>query len=204
MSASAGGRNDPKRHSFGNARHQQCARRMSRIRKRRNFLQHAKEVRRLHYHRGHVFQIRFSQSRAVHLPRWRVANFLDFQSKVFRVCIQHLPVFRMHRPRDQYAMPPRKALRHQHSFSESRRTVIHRRVRHFLPRQLAHQRLKFENCGERALRNFRLIRRVGRKEFSALHQRVCHHRPQVPVNSSAQKRSVAPRILRQRAPENIR
>ena len=64
------------------------------------------------------------------------------------------------------------------------------------PGELAHQRLKFEDCRERALRNFRLIRSVGSEKFAALDQRVGHHRAHVLVNARAEKRSVAARILR--------
>ena len=57
------------------------------------------------------------------------------------------------------------ALRHQHSFSERGRPVVHRSVRDFHAGQLADECLKLEDCLQCALRNFRLIRRVGSKEF---------------------------------------
>ena len=102
----------------------------------------------------------------------------------------------MHGPRHQHAPPPRQPLRHQHGFRRRRRAVVHGGVCDFLPRQLAHQRLKFENGLQRALRDFRLIRRVGSEKFAALDDGVRHHGAQMIVNACAQKTRVSVRILR--------
>ena len=89
-----------------------------------------------------------------------------------------------------------EALRHQHRFGGRRRAVVHRSVGDFLAGQLAHQRLKFEDGLQRALRDFRLIRRVGSKKFAALDNCVGDDRAQVVVDARAQKTGVAERIFR--------
>src|SRR4029077_4707102 len=77
-----------------------------------------------------------------------------------------------------------------------RRSVIHRRIRNFLPRELAHQSLKFKDGLERALRNLRLIRRVGSEKLAPLNDRVRHYRAQMIVNASSKKAGISIRILR--------
>ena len=69
--------------------------------------------------------------------------------------MQNLAIFGMHRARDEHAVAAGEALGHQHGFGERRRAVVHRGVGHFLAGELAHQRLKLENRGERALRESR-------------------------------------------------
>ena len=65
-----------------------------------------------------------------------------------------------------------------------------------MPGELAHQRLKLEDRLQRALADFRLIRRVGSEEFAALDQRVGDHRAQMVVNARAEKTGVAAGIFR--------
>ena len=60
----------------------------------------------------------------------------------------------------------------------------------------AHQSLKLENGGERALREFGLVRRVGGEEFTALEQRIGGDGAQVLVYARAEKRNVAASIFR--------
>ena len=110
----------------------------------------------------------------------------------------------MQRPRHQDALPSGQPLGHQHGFGRRRRAVPHRRVGDFLSGELAHQSLKLEDRLQRALRDLRLIRRVGGEKFAALDDRVRDHRAQMVVNARAQKAGVAVRILRARAPGNIR
>ena len=64
------------------------------------------------------------------------------------------------------------------------------------PGQLAHQRLKFEDGLQRALRDLGLVGRVGGEKFAALNDRVGHHRAQVVVDAGAQKARVTDGILR--------
>ena len=136
------------------------------------------------------------QRGAIELAGRGVADLFNFQAQIFRVGVQNLPVFGMHGARDQHVMAAGEPLGHQHGFGERRRAVVHGGVGDFLAGELAHQSLKLENRGERALREFRLVRRVGSEEFAALDQRIGHHRAQMLVDARAEKRSVAARIFR--------
>ncbi len=102
----------------------------------------------------------------------------------------------MYRPRHQHALAARQALRHQHRLGCRRRTVVHRSVSNFLTYELAHQRLKLENCLQRALRDFRLIGCVRGEKLAALDDRVRHHRAQVTVDARAKKTRVPVRVFR--------
>ena len=102
----------------------------------------------------------------------------------------------MHGACYEHALAPRHALRHQHGFSRGRRSVIHRGVRHFLSRELAHQRLKLEDRLQRALRDFRLIGRIRGEKLSSLNNRVRNNRAQMIVNARAKKTRIPDRILR--------
>src|SRR2546430_15685723 len=61
---------------------------------------------------------------------------------------------------------------------------------------LFRSRLKLEDRLQGALRNFRLIRRVRGKEFTALDDRVGHPRTQVVVNPRAEKTRIACCVFR--------
>ena len=132
----------------------------------------------------------------VHLARARESDFVDAQSEIARVRLQHLAILRMQRARHDHAMPPGQPLGHEHGFGGRGRAVPHGGVRDFHSRELAHQRLKFEDRLQRALADLRLIRRVGSEEFAALDQRVRDHRAQVVVHARAEKAGIPAGIFR--------
>ncbi len=65
---------------------------------------------------------------------------------------------------------PRQALRHQHRFGGGGRAVIERGIRHLHAGQQRHLGLEFEQHLQRALRDLRLIGRVGGEKFRTLDQ----------------------------------
>ena len=66
-----------------------------------------------------------------------------------------------------------------------------RGVRHVHAGQLADHRLELEDRRKRALRNLRLVGRVGSQKLAAGNHCVHQHRPIMRVNASAQKRRIA-------------
>ncbi len=110
--------------------------------------------------------------------------------------MQNLPVFGMDGARDQNVTATGQPLGHQHGFGERGGTVVHGSVGNFLAGDLAHQSLKLEYRGERALREFGLVRRVGSEKFAALDQRIGRDGPQMLVHAGTEKRNVAARIFR--------
>jgi hypothetical protein len=97
--------------------------------------------------------------------------------------------------RYEHSSPPGYALGHQDRFGGRGRAVPHGSVSNFLTGELAHQSLEFKNSLQRTLRYLRLIRRIGRKKFAALNDRVGNHGTQMIVNASPSKTCVAARIL---------
>ena len=101
----------------------------------------------------------------------------------------------MHRTRHQHAATTGQPLRHQYRFGRGGRSVVHRRVCHFLPGQLAHQSLKFENGLQRTLGDLCLIRRVGSQKLATQQNRVRDHGTQMLVNAGSQKARIAERVF---------
>jgi hypothetical protein len=163
----------------------------------------AKKVRRLEHHSGRfVVQGRFQTGR-VDLAASPKSNFQDVQSHVARVRFQHLAILGVQRPRHDHAASPREPLRHQHGFRGGGRAGPHGSVRNLHPRELAHQRLKFKYCLQRALANLGLIRRVRSQELAALDQGICDHRAQMVVDARAEEAGIAARVFRGPRPEVI-
>ena len=79
--------------------------------------------------------------------------------------MRDLEILRMNRGRNDYFRSFGDAFRHQNSFGHRGRAVIHRRVGDVHACQLTDERLKLKYCLQRALRNLRLVRRVGGKKF---------------------------------------
>ena len=80
---------------------------------------------------------------------------------------------------------------HHGRFRHRGRAVVHGSVGHFHAGQLADHGLKFEDGGQRALRDFGLIGRVGRQEFAARDHGVHQHRPVMMIDAGAQERCVS-------------
>ena len=184
------------RDSFGDSHDQQRFFRMRNFSERRDFFQHAEEIRRLDDDRCNLTAYSGAERSGVQLSRSGECNLLDLQSGIPRVGGEHLAVFRVHRARYQHAAAVGDPLRHQRRFGERRRTVVHRGVGDFLASELAHQRLEFEDGLQRALADLRLVRRVRSKEFAALEKRVGDDGAVMVVNACAEKARIADRILR--------
>ena len=120
-----------------------------------------------------------------------VAELIERNALMLRVGLQHFAIFGMHAAGGEDVAAAGGADRHHGRFGHRGGRVVHRRVRHVHARQLADHALKFEDRGERALRDFGLIRRVRGQEFAARHDRIHHHRAVVIVDARAQKARVA-------------
>ncbi len=166
------------------------------FRERRQIFEDAKEIGRLYDDRRGLAERFRLQRGAINLAGLGIADFLDFESEVLGVGFQNLAIFGMHGARDEHVATVGEAFGHQNGFGECGGTVVHRCVSDFLAGELAHQRLKLEDCGERTLREFGLVRRVGGQEFAALDQRVGGNRAKMLVDTSAEKGSVTASILR--------
>ncbi len=100
----------------------------------------------------------------------------------------------MHRGRydDARAFP---RLAHENGLRHRRRPVVHGRIRHVHPRQLANHRLVLENRLQNSLADFRLIRRVRRaKRFLADH-RLHNRRDVMPIRARAAKNALVDDIF---------
>ena len=156
----------------------------------------AEEIRRLHDDGCGIGERLRLQRGAVNLAGLGVADFFDFEAEIFRVGLENLAVFGMDRARDENVAAPGEAFGHQDGFGERGGTVVHGSVGDFLAGELAHQRLKFEDRGERALRELGLIGSVGSEEFAALDERVGGDRTKMLVHAGAEKGGVAAGIFR--------
>ena len=90
------------------------------------------------------------------------------------------------------------ALGHQHRFGGGGRAVIHRGVGHLHAGEQRHLGLEFEQILQRALRDFRLIGRVGGEKFRTLDQMIHRRRHMMPVGARAaeERRRPGRHILR--------
>ena len=79
------------------------------------------------------------------------------------------------------------ALGHQHRFGKRGRSVIHGSIGHFHSRQLANERLEFENRLQRTLRYFRLVRSVRRKKFRTRNDVIDYGRDVMLVGAGAEE-----------------
>ena len=92
-------------------------------------------------------------------------------------------------------MPAGDARGHHQRFGRAGRAVVHGGVGHVHAGQLADHRLEFEDGLQRALRDLRLVGRVGGEELAARNQRVDDHRAVVRVRAGAEERGVALRAV---------
>ena len=110
---------------------------------------------------------------------------------MLRVGLQHFAIFGMHAAGGKNVAAARGADRHHGGFGHGGGRVVHRSVRDIHARQLADHALKFEDRGQRALRDFGLIRRVRRQEFAARDDGIDHHGAVVIIDSRAEKTRIA-------------
>ena len=85
---------------------------------------------------------------------------------MMRVGSEDFAVFGMQAVCDYGGATAGEAHGHHDSFGGGSGTIIHGRVGHFHAGHFANHGLKFEDGLQRALRNFRLIGRVGGEEFT--------------------------------------
>ena len=88
---------------------------------------------------------------------------------------------------EQRLMPARHAIGHHHRFGSGGRAVIHRGIRHLHIGDERDLRLEFEEGLQRALRDLRLIRRVGSQELAALHEVVDRCRHMMAISTGTQE-----------------
>src|ERR1700691_1683157 len=120
------------RNSFGNTGDKQRASGMRHPCQRRKLFDHAEKVWRLDHDSGSLRQAFLFQRRAIELAGFRVAHFFDLDAEIFSIGLQYVAIFGMHAARDKHAMAASEPFRHQHSFGERGRTVIHGGVGDFL------------------------------------------------------------------------
>ena len=97
----------------------------------------------------------------------------------------------MHAACDYHGSSPGEANRHHDRLRCCGGTVVHGSVGNLHTGQLTNHGLKFENGLQRALRNFRLVRRVRCKELAARDERVDDDGAIVIVNAGSEEDRVA-------------
>ena len=98
------------------------------------------------------------------------------------------PDVRVHRVRNEHPLAPRLAAGHERGLGGRGRTVVVRGGHHVEPDQLRDQRLVLVDALQRALADFRLIRRVGRVPLPAEQELVDRGRRPVAVDAGAEER----------------
>ena len=98
----------------------------------------------------------------------------------------------MQRPGQDRAVAAGQALGHQHRFGGGGRAFVHRRVGDLHAGQHRHLGLELEQELERALADFRLVRRVGGQELAALDQVIDRRRNMMAIGPAAQERRPRP------------
>ena len=154
-------------------------------------LNRSEEIRRLNQDAGRVrgdgfFQLLQIQA-AVVFERCRGER----QVLVMRISGEHLAIFRMHAARNDHRTPAGQTHRHHHGLGGGGRTVIHGSVGNFHAGEFANHGLEFEDRLQRALRNLRLIGRVGGQKLAARNQRINDDRAVVGVGAGAKESGVA-------------
>ena len=113
-----------------------------------------------------------------------------------QVGLEHLPVFGVDGARHDDPLAAVRPHSHQGGFRERGGAVIEGCVGHFHSRQLADERLEFEDRLQRALADFRLVRGVGGIKLAAGYERIHHGRAEVVISSGAQEAGEIAGILR--------
>ncbi len=142
--------------------------------------------------RREVFACSLSESAevrpAVVSERHRSDGILS-DTDTLQIRVDRLPVMRVDTRRDEYPLAAGEPLGHENGLGCGARPVVHRRVGDRQPQELAHDRLKFENRLQRALRDLGLVGGVRRIEFAAQEQLIDRRGDRVIVGASAEKAS---------------
>ena len=108
---------------------------------------------------------------------------------------EHVLRERMHRIGDQHALALRQAARHERRFGQGGGAVVHRRVGHVHPRQLADEALKLVDGLQRALRHLRLVGRIRGQKLAAAHQMADGAGHEVAVGAGPEEARVVIEVL---------
>ena len=124
---------------------------------------HAEDVGGLHDQRGKPrIVLEVLKAGAALFGHGEVAH---FNAVGVAVRVQHRAVMRMQGQRDRHGAALGQAAGHQRAFGQRGRAVIHGGVGHFHAEQTGDERLEFKDALQRALADFRLVRRVGGVKF---------------------------------------
>ena len=107
----------------------------------------------------------------------------------------HVAVVRMQVAGQHRFPPPRHPGRHHHRLGAGGRAVIHGGVGHLHAGQHRHLALELEQHLQRALRNFRLVGRVGGQKLAPLDQIIHRRGHMVAVGTCPQKKRPAARRM---------
>ncbi len=140
---------------------------MHRLRDLGRAFESSEEIGRLHHHRSRRGIERGFEAGEIKLARFLVRELHKLGALLADECIQDLVVLRMHGAGHQDAVAARDAQGHQNGLSRGRGAIVKRRVAHLHAGELRHQGLEFKHRLQRALGNFRLIRRVSGEEFAS-------------------------------------
>ncbi len=116
--------------------------------------------------------------------------------------LAHRDIMRVDARRQDRLRPAGDPPRHADRFPACGRAIVHRRIGDFTAKQPRDLRLEFEQHLQRALRDFRLVRRVGGQELAALDEVVDRRRDVMLVAPQPRKNGTSPAtmFLRAKAP----
>ena len=115
----------------------------------------------------------------------RDADDLDARPRAVR--LEDAPVVGVDAGRDRDARATREPARHEGRLGRGGGAVVVRGGRHLHPGQLADERLELVDALQRALRDLRLVRRVGGRELGAPDHLADHGRDQVAVDAGPEE-----------------
>src|SRR6185295_509534 len=181
-------------HRLGHGDYQQRSRIVSGFGDRSEIFNATKEVGRLDYNRrGFVIK---PERVWIDSAGFGVTKIVQREPQILRVSGDHFAILRMKRISNDELIAASDSMRHKHSFGGSGRAVVHRGIRDIHAGELADHRLKLEVVLKRAMAEFRLIRRVCRKELRARDQRIDDDRNEMRVSAGAEETLVIDSVLR--------
>ena len=172
---------------FRNHSNQQRAMFMRLGRNRRHIFDAAKNIRILHNNAARLAVDGIQQAYAIGCRRKLRRGGIQRVAGILRHRLGHADIMRMQSRREHRFAALRDAASHANGFPTCRRTIVHRCVGHIAAKQPRNLRLEFEEHLQRALRDFGLIRRIGRQEFAALDDMVNTGGDMMLIRARAQK-----------------
>ncbi len=170
---------DAERGSFRNGDDQQRALFLDDLCDGGDVFNHAEEIGRLHEHAGGLVGDGLVERGEVEASVVGVADLLGGVTggglAMLRIGAHHFAVFGMDGAGDDHAVAAGDAHGHHGGLGAGGGAVVHRRVGDVHAGELADHGLELEDGLQRALRDFRLVGRVGGEELAALHDGVDEH-----------------------------